>query len=141
MRRAPRQSYIHYLCEIFLTNLCSNNLMPGNHQEHTAPLKHTPPWLFFLLSTPGGVFAWGVRALLVPYLLRKNGVPVDRIAEVLAIASLPTMWSFATAPAIDIGLRRSTWILLTSAILAISTFVTITHAGGSLVLLTALMFS
>ncbi len=104
-------------------------------------MKHTPSWLFFLLSTPGGVFAWGVRALLVPYLLRKNGVAVDRIAEVVAISSLPTMWSFVTAPAIDVGLRRSTWILLTSVILAISTFVIITHAAGSLVLLTALMFT
>jgi hypothetical protein len=101
---------------------------------------HIPPSIFGFLAAPIGVFYWGVSALLVPYLLRRHGVPVDPIAAVVAIASIPNVWSFLTSPVIDLGLRRRTWLALfffcspagsgalTNLITAVILFVVARHA-------------
>lgn len=54
---------------------------------------HNSPALFAVLVLPYG-FAGAVVATLMPYLLRKNGMPVDQIATIVAIALLPSVWSF-----------------------------------------------
>ena len=76
-----------------------------------------PPWVFGFLAAPSGIFYWGVCALLIPYMLRKQGHAVGGISEVVAIASLPNLLSFLTSPVIDLGLRRSTWVLLFAGLL------------------------
>lgn len=101
---------------------------------------HIPPWIFGFLAAPCGIFYWGVSALLVPYLLRRHGVSVDRIATVVAVASLPNVWSFLTSPIIDLGLRRRTWILLFAALTALCAWLAISGISGSLAWLTALIF-
>lgn len=53
-----------------------------------------------------------VITLLMPYLLRKYGMPVDQIAKILAIAFIPAVWSFLWSPIADTGLRRRTWAFL-----------------------------
>ena len=69
------------------------------------------PWLFGLASLPYGIFN-GVIALSLPYLLRRHGVPVQRIASIGALVQAPAIWYFLWAPVVDLGFRRRTWIIL-----------------------------
>lgn len=50
--------------------------------------------------------------MLMPYLLRKYGVPVNEIATIVAISMTPSVWGFLWSPLADTGLKRQTWILL-----------------------------
>jgi PAT family beta-lactamase induction signal transducer AmpG len=84
------------------------------------------PWVIGLLATPSGVFS-GFITVAMPFLLRRSGLSVDRIAEVSAIAALPLVWYFVSAPLVDFGLRRRTWIVVSTA-------------AAALVLLVALQF-
>jgi PAT family beta-lactamase induction signal transducer AmpG len=77
-------------------------------------VKHNSPWLFGFLGMPNGI-ANAVIVILMPYVLRQHGVAVDRIAEIVAIASIPNVWYFLYSPMVDMGLRRRTWILLAAA--------------------------
>jgi MFS family permease len=78
--------------------------------------SHNPPWLFSFLAMPAGISFWCVSALLIPYLLRKHGVAVNHIAEASALASIPTFCFFLWSPVVDLGMRRRTWILLSSGV-------------------------
>jgi MFS transporter, PAT family, beta-lactamase induction signal transducer AmpG len=102
---------------------------------------YNPPWLFAPLAAPSGIASWGVTALLVPYLLRKHGVAVDRIAIVSATASIPTFCFFLWAPVVDIGLRRRTWILLIYGCAALCLALAIRGSSGSLTRLTIFLFA
>ena len=69
--------------------------------------------MFGILATPSGVYS-GFISVAMPFLLRRSGLSVDRIAEVSAIAALPLVWYFVSAPLVDFGLRRRTWIVVSS---------------------------
>ena len=75
------------------------------------------PWLFGITALPYGV-SNGFVATAMPYLLRNAGLSVDRIAEISALVSTPTIWYFLWAPLVDIGLRRRTWLILMAALSA-----------------------
>jgi len=79
---------------------------------------HNPPWLFSFLAMPAGISYWCVSALLIPYLLRKHGVAVNHITEAAAVASVPIFCFFLWSPVVDLGLRRRTWIFLSSGVTA-----------------------
>ncbi len=81
-----------------------------------------------------------VIAILMPFVLRKHGVPVDRIAEVVAVGGLPWIWYFAYSPIVDLGLRRRTWILISAPGAALLCSIAILLTGGALPLLTTLLF-
>jgi hypothetical protein len=66
---------------------------------------HNSLWLFGVVVLPYG-FTIAVTVLLMPYLLRKYGMPVDRIAEISAIAILPAIWSFLWSPLADTRCTR-----------------------------------
>jgi PAT family beta-lactamase induction signal transducer AmpG len=100
-----------------------------------------PPWLFGILTVPTGVGYWGVNGLLIPYLLRQHGVSVDRIAGVVAIASIPGVWFFLASPVVDLGLKRRTWILLSCVCSALATGLAILQSAGSLEWVTGLLFT
>jgi MFS transporter, PAT family, beta-lactamase induction signal transducer AmpG len=72
--------------------------------------RKNSPWLFGLLGIPNGL-ANAVIVVLMPYLLRQHGVAVDRIAEIVALASIPNVWYFLYSPMVDMGLPRRMWIL------------------------------
>jgi len=67
--------------------------------------RENPPWLFGILSIPYGTFN-AILVTLIPFLLRKHGVSPDRIANVIAISSIPNVWYFLWSPVVDIGLPR-----------------------------------
>ena len=101
--------------------------------------SHNPPWLFGVLIFPYG-FTSAVSTILMPYLLRKYGVPVDRIAGVVAVSTIPAIWYFLWSPLADAGLRRSICILVSAAASALVGAAAILNLHGPLPLLTLLLF-
>lgn len=91
-----------------------------------------------MLGLPYGI-SNAIITILTPFVLRKQGVPVDRIAEVVAIATIPAVWFFAYAPVVDLGLRRRTWVMLSSVTAGLFCACATLLAGGSLTLLTVLL--
>src|SRR5580658_11026579 len=72
------------------------------------PPKENPPWLFGILAMAyGGVNA--ITTLLIPFLLRRRGVPVNQIADVVAVSYIPNAWYFLWSPVVDLGMLRRTW--------------------------------
>jgi PAT family beta-lactamase induction signal transducer AmpG len=98
------------------------------------------PWLFGVLAIPWGISYSGLVGLLVPYLLRKHGVSVDRIAEAVSVASLPLMCSFLVAPIVDLGLPRRIWVLVAAGVTSLLAWAAIVLSFGSLPLLTLVLF-
>jgi MFS transporter, PAT family, beta-lactamase induction signal transducer AmpG len=111
--------------------------------ERTEPSQsavlHNAPALFGLLVLPYG-FTSSVTVLLMPYLLRKYGMPVDEIAKVVAVALLPSIWAFLWSPLADAGLRRRTWVFFSAAGAGLAAAAAILGARGSHVTLATLLF-
>jgi PAT family beta-lactamase induction signal transducer AmpG len=108
--------------------------------DEESAARHNSPWLFGVLATPGGI-ANAIIVILMPYVLRKHGVPVDRIASVVAIASIPSIWYFLYSPVVDMGLRRRTWILLSALVAGLCSCLAVLFSGNSLAVLTSLLFA
>ncbi len=85
-------------------------------------------------------FTSSITTLLMPYLLRKHGMPVDRIANIVAIALLPSIWAFLWSPLADTGIRRRTWVIFSSLAASVAGAAAILGIGGSHAALTALLF-
>jgi PAT family beta-lactamase induction signal transducer AmpG len=84
-------------------------------EHHTIRHRRPPAWLFGITSMPYGCFN-GVIAVALPYLLRKNGLSVDRIASIGALVQLPAIWYFLWAPVVDLKFRRRTWVVSLSVV-------------------------
>ena len=104
---------------------------PSTHREN-------PPWLFGILTIPYGTFN-GIITVLIPFLLRNHGVTPDRIADVIAISSLPNVWYFLYSPVVDIGLLRRTWILIAAGTSGLCGAIAIANSSLSLTALTILL--
>jgi hypothetical protein len=68
---------------------------------------------------PYGAFN-GVVAVAIPYLLRRQGVSVERIAAIVALVQAPAIWYVLWAPVVDIKFRRRTWVVMLSLASAIA---------------------
>ena len=75
--------------------------------------RHPPPWLFGITVLPAGIFQ-GFLSVAMPFLLRKAGVPVEQIATASAAANIPIIYFFLWAPIVDLGLKRRSWLVLSS---------------------------
>src|SRR3989454_8112960 len=102
--------------------------------------SHNPPWLFGILSIPYGIFN-GILVVLIPFLLRKHGVSPDRIANVIAISSIPNVWYFLWSPVVDTGLLRRTWVLIAAGVSGLCGSVAIAATSLSLAQLTILLLA
>src|SRR6185312_10828779 len=95
-------------------------LRVGSPSRYNEPLadesavKHNSPWLFGILGIPNGL-SNAIIVILMPYVLRRQCVAVDRIAEIVALASTPNVWYFWYAPVRDLGLRGRSWIVHSGA--------------------------
>ena len=99
------------------------------------------PWVFSLLILPLGMI-YGFNFTALPFLLAKAGVPVDRIATVTAIGSLPGVLGLLTAPLVDIKLRRRTWLAIGTFGTSVAACIYFPLIGAShLILMTALIFA
>jgi MFS family permease len=84
----------------------------------------------------------GVMVTLIPFLLRKHGVPPDRIANVIAVGSMPTFWYFLWSPVVDTGLPRRGWVLIAAGSAALCSAIAITGTSAlSLTQLTILLLA
>jgi PAT family beta-lactamase induction signal transducer AmpG len=97
-----------------------------------------PPWLFGILSIPYGVFN-GILVVLMPFLLRKHGISPDRIANVIAVSSIPNVWYFLWSPVVDTGLLRRTWVLIAAGVSGLCGAIAIAATSLSLTELTILL--
>lgn len=79
--------------------------------------------------------------ILMPYLLRKQGVAVNRIAGVVALALVPSVWYFLYSPLVDMGLLRRTWLMLAAAATAICCAVAVAVVPVSLTAVTVFLFA
>jgi MFS family permease len=112
----------------------------GSYPATSKPAPvYNAPWLFGLVSVSYG-FNSAVSFLLTPYLLRKYGVGVDRIAGVVAVALIPTAWNFLWSPLADCGVRRRSCVLFSAIAAALAASVAIGGIRGSLTVLTLLLF-
>lgn len=78
---------------------------------------------------------------LIPFLLRKHGVSPDRIANVVAISSIPNVWYFLWSPVVDIGFLRRTWVMIAAGVSAVCAIAAIALPGLSLAQLTVLLLA
>jgi MFS family permease len=113
-------------------------LTAQTESSQPAPL-HNVPALFAVLVLPYA-FTNSVTVLLMPYLLRKNGMAVDQIAKIVAIALLPSVWSFLWSPLADAGFRRRSWVLVSALGAGLAAAGAILDIHGSHLVLTALLF-
>ncbi len=81
--------------------------IPG--QEPSPSRPH--PSVFMVLVIPYGMVG-GFVSVVLAYLLSKAGVSVERIATLVAISLLPTVWGFGWAHLVDTTLSRKGWYLL-----------------------------
>jgi MFS transporter, PAT family, beta-lactamase induction signal transducer AmpG len=77
-------------------------------------LRRPPSWLFGPLSLPFGIFSNGFVAIVMPFVLRKQGVSVEQIAGIVALISSANSYYFLWSPVVDIGPKRKIWFVLVS---------------------------
>ena len=108
-------------------------------ESSQTPQQHHAPALFAVLVLPYA-FTTSVTVLLMPYLLRKHGISVDRISSIVVVANLPLIWSFLWSPLADLGLRKRSWVFCSALGASLAGGAAILSVQGSQVLLTALLF-
>jgi PAT family beta-lactamase induction signal transducer AmpG len=77
-------------------------------------------WLFSFLIAPDAVIAVGLIDGGLSYLLRDEGVNPARAASIVALLTLPHAIYFLWGPVTDFFIRRRTWLLLATAVSAIT---------------------
>jgi MFS family permease len=86
-------------------------MTPTSASSAAAGARSYPPlWLFGILVIAGAVAPFVVVAM--PFLLRREGISVDTIAGISALAMAPYALMFVWAPLADMLLSRRRWVLL-----------------------------
>ena len=81
-------------------------------------------------------------AIVLPFVLRKQGVSVDRIAGIVALVSSTNAYYFLWSPIVDVGPKRKTWFVLVSFLSAgLAGIAFLLPIPARLGWLTALMFA
>jgi len=61
----------------------------------------------------------GFTITALPFLLTRQGIPLDRVAETSAIVMSPTFWGWTVCPVLDTGLTRRAYCWLTATAAAV----------------------
>jgi len=75
----------------------------------------------------------------LPYLLRRHGITVERIASISALVQVPTIWYFLWAPIVDVRFRRRTWLMALAVASAACSALAIGRDAGAIRSLTVLL--
>ena len=78
--------------------------------------SHPPLWLFGIVISAGAV--WPFSSVAMPFLLRREGIPVETIAGIYAVIMIPFTLCFAWSPLADMLLSRRNWILASNLVAA-----------------------
>ena len=110
-------------------------------QLHVPRARGWPtPWIFGVLVLPLGMYV-GYFSTALPFLLSRAGVPVEAIARIGSLLYVPPILMFLWTPAVDVKLRRRTWLVLGASVTALCLWVSSLLLGPShLKLLSALLF-
>ena len=87
----------------------------GAIRQHRSP----PTWLFAVISLSYGIYTSGF-AVLLSFLLRREGTPVSSIANEIALLAIPATIFFLWGPLSDFWLRRRSWFLVSYATAAVA---------------------
>jgi MFS family permease len=88
----------------------------------TKPKASYPPlWLFSLVLLAGSVGPFVLVAM--PFLLRREGISVEVISRISAVAMSPFVIMFLWSPVVDVILSRRNWIILGNFLAAIFLYV------------------
>jgi PAT family beta-lactamase induction signal transducer AmpG len=85
--------------------------------------RHVHPVVFLFLILPFGALG-GYLSVAIGYLLAQAGVPVEKIAALIAASYIPHVWKFAWAPIADTTLSRKTWYTIGALISAVGFWAT-----------------
>src|SRR5262249_24296782 len=85
--------------------------------------RRAHPSVFLFLYLPFGVVG-GYLQVSIAYLLAQAGVPVQRVAALVAVSLVPHTWKSAWAPIADITLSRKSWYVIGAALTAVGLWVT-----------------
>ena len=86
--------------------------------ETSAHVSHVPPsWLAGMVIFPFGLVV-GFTITALPFLLTRQGIPLDRVASTSALVMSPTFWGFLLCPVLDTGLTRRAYCWLMAAVSA-----------------------
>jgi PAT family beta-lactamase induction signal transducer AmpG len=83
--------------------------------------SHPPLWLFTLVLLAGSVGPFVLVAM--PFLLRREGISVEVISRISAVAMSPFILMFLWSPVVDVILSRRNWIILGNFVAAIFLYV------------------
>ncbi|HET9993513.1 MAG TPA: MFS transporter [Kofleriaceae bacterium] len=84
--------------------------------------RRTPPWLFALTGLPYGVPS-AFTGVVTPYLERRAGVEVEKIAWFVTLLFVPSFCQFLYAPVVDYGMQRKHWLVTMSVLAAACLFI------------------
>jgi PAT family beta-lactamase induction signal transducer AmpG len=70
------------------------------------------PWVFGLLIAPFAVVGFGIVQGALSFLMRRQGVSVERIGAVVSLLILPQTLYFLWSPITDFLMRRRTWLMV-----------------------------
>jgi len=68
---------------------------------------------------------WGFITTAMPFLLRKQGIPIDQIASISALTGIAQVVYVLWSPIVDMGITRRAWVLLLSLVSALMLLVAI----------------
>ena len=98
--------------------------------------RHLNPQVWFTLNLPFGATS-GFVAVMLGFLLKKQGMGDDVIASLVALNLLPHTWKFFWAPIADSTLTRKRWYVLSNLVSCATilglAFVPITRANLGLI--------
>jgi PAT family beta-lactamase induction signal transducer AmpG len=97
-----------------------------------------PLWVLALVYTLIGT-SGAVALITVPQLLEARGVPEPTIANVTAIALIPSFAAFLVSPILDVRFSRRTWAIALALLTATASYVALMSLGN-LALLEAALF-
>ena len=83
--------------------------------------RRAHPFIFMFLITPFGVMS-GYLTVAIAFLLARNGVGVEAIAALIAVAYAPNVVKFLWAPVVDTTFNSKTWYMISSVLTALGIF-------------------
>lgn len=72
------------------------------------------PVHMFWLSAPYGLYTAAVVGGCLSFLMRREGIPLDKIAQYSAFLVIPSSIYFLWSPLVDLGVARRFWFLLSN---------------------------
>jgi MFS transporter, PAT family, beta-lactamase induction signal transducer AmpG len=102
--------------------------------------KPAPAWTFALLVLPYSVVSNGFVNTALSYLLRVDGLSLDRAATEISLLGLPITLYFLWSPLTDFIMRRRSWLLVSAGTAGLALFAVFQLKSFASLLATVLLF-